>query len=403
MILPLVPQDAFGVEGGLLTALAIGFVFGFALERAGFGNARKLAAQFYLYDMTVFKVMFTAIITAMTGLYALAAWGWVDLSLVWINPTFLGPQLVGGFLLGAGFIVSGLCPGTGFVSLASGKVDAVFALLGVMLGTLLFGVALEAVPAFQSFYAGPSSGTLLLHELMGIPAPWLALGVVLMALGCFIGAEKLEAIFEKKLDADPDSGRERSRVADRRGKFVLAGSLAAVCVVAGISGGPGTPAAVQAAAPRVLEPLELAEALVRREPDWLLLDLRPDAASAAVKLPGAVAVDGVEPPAILAEIPEGFTVVLIGAAGQEATVPAGWPVDRDYRWLAQGADGWEQGVLTPATAQGAGLDERAQVARQNQLAAYFSGADVAAAAAAPPPPPAAAGGVKKKKKAGGGC
>ena len=58
----------------LIIAIFIGIGFGFFLERAGFGNSRKLAAQFYFYDMTVFKVMFTAIITAMLGLFWL---GWL--------------------------------------------------------------------------------------------------------------------------------------------------------------------------------------------------------------------------------------------------------------------------------------------------------------------------------------
>ena len=112
-------------EVRLLTAIGLGFMFGFSLERAGFGNARKLAAQFYLYDMTVFKVMFTAILVAMVGLYTLNGLGLVDMSMMWINPTFMWAQLIGGFLLGTGFILSGLCPGTSVVSAASGRIDAV--------------------------------------------------------------------------------------------------------------------------------------------------------------------------------------------------------------------------------------------------------------------------------------
>ena len=49
----------FGHSAGTIVTLVIGFFFGFVLERAGFGNAGNLAAQFYLYDMRVLKVMFT--------------------------------------------------------------------------------------------------------------------------------------------------------------------------------------------------------------------------------------------------------------------------------------------------------------------------------------------------------
>jgi len=101
----------FGDEASFIIAFLIGIGFGFFLERAGFGSARKLAAQFYLRDLSVLKVMFTAIITAMTGLYVFSRLGMLDLSLVYLVPTFLVPQIVGGLLLGVGFVIGGYCPG----------------------------------------------------------------------------------------------------------------------------------------------------------------------------------------------------------------------------------------------------------------------------------------------------
>ena len=67
-LLPLYPHDAFGFPTGLLVGTLVGFAFGFVLERAGFGNAKNLAAQFYLTDTRVLKVMFSAIATACAGL-----------------------------------------------------------------------------------------------------------------------------------------------------------------------------------------------------------------------------------------------------------------------------------------------------------------------------------------------
>ena len=127
----------------LLTGIIIGFGFGFVLERAGFGNARKLAGQFYLNDMTVFKVMFTAILVAMVGLYGLASLGLVDMSMIWINPTFIPAQAVGGFLLGVGFIMSGLCPGTSVVSMVSGRIDGWVTFAGIFLGIVLFTLTVD--------------------------------------------------------------------------------------------------------------------------------------------------------------------------------------------------------------------------------------------------------------------
>ena len=90
----------FGEEASLILALIIGVGFGFFLERAGFGSARKLVAQFYLSDLAVFKVMFTAIVTAMLGVTFLGWTGVLDLSQVYLVPTYWVPQIVGGLLLG---------------------------------------------------------------------------------------------------------------------------------------------------------------------------------------------------------------------------------------------------------------------------------------------------------------
>ena len=113
MIFPLYAQDFFGYFTGLLFGTLIGFCFGFVLERSGFGQAPVLAAQFYLTDTRVLKVMFTGIVTALLGMTLLSGLGVLDFSKVTVPETFLWPQLVGGLLLGIGFIVSGYCPGTG--------------------------------------------------------------------------------------------------------------------------------------------------------------------------------------------------------------------------------------------------------------------------------------------------
>ncbi len=92
---------------GLFVALLIGFGFGFILERGGLGDSRKLAAQFYFRDLTVFKVMFTAIVVAMIGLLVLTSVGVMDPDMIHINPTYLWPGIVGGLVMGVGFVIGG--------------------------------------------------------------------------------------------------------------------------------------------------------------------------------------------------------------------------------------------------------------------------------------------------------
>jgi hypothetical protein len=96
-----------GSAGAIGVSLIIGFGFGFALERAGFGNSRKLAAQFYLYDMTVLKVMFTAIVVAMLLVFWASALMRLDFDRAYVNLTYLWPAVIGGLILGMGFIIGG--------------------------------------------------------------------------------------------------------------------------------------------------------------------------------------------------------------------------------------------------------------------------------------------------------
>ena len=99
--------SSLGPVGAGLVALAFGFAFGFILERAGFGDSRKLAGQFYLRDMTVLKVMFTGIVVAMLLIFLTSGLQLLDFEKVWVNPTHLWPQLLGGLLRGVGFRIGG--------------------------------------------------------------------------------------------------------------------------------------------------------------------------------------------------------------------------------------------------------------------------------------------------------
>lgn len=185
----------------VLVTLAVGFCFGFVLERSGFGNARNLAAQFYLYDMRVLKVMFTAIVTAMLLVFASAALGLLDFAALEVPATYLGPAIVGGLLLGVGFIIGGYCPGTSLVSMSTLKIDGVIFVLGVAAGLLLFG---QTVPSFAHFWNFSGAlGRLTLNELVGLDAGWVVLGVVVMAVGAFWCVEQVEAYFRRGAPQPP--------------------------------------------------------------------------------------------------------------------------------------------------------------------------------------------------------
>jgi uncharacterized membrane protein YedE/YeeE len=189
MMTPLYKYGFFGDEFSLLVAFVLGLGFGFALERAGFGSARKLAAQFYLYDMSVFKVMFTAIVTAMLGVTYLGWIGWLDLSLVYLVPTHIGPQVLGGLVLGVGFVVGGYCPGTSVAALATGRIDAVLYALGIFAGTFVYA---EVYPWIKDFVNAGAMGQVTLPEIFDIPWGLVVFAVVVIAIVGFWGASWIE-------------------------------------------------------------------------------------------------------------------------------------------------------------------------------------------------------------------
>jgi rhodanese-related sulfurtransferase len=211
--------------------LAIGIAFGATLEMAGFADSRRLAAQFYFRNLTVLKVMFTAIVTAMVLVFLSAALGLLDYQRLWVNPTYLVPGIVGGLIMGVGFILGGFCPGTSLVAVANLKVDAMFFFVGASLGVMAFG---ETVGLYPAFFHSTSMGRFTLPAWLGLPPGVVVVLVVLMALFMFWGGEKLERKFGAGDHPEPgDPAPPRPGV-----RTVQAGALVAVAVAVMVLGQP---------------------------------------------------------------------------------------------------------------------------------------------------------------------
>jgi hypothetical protein len=189
---PLYKFGWFDFAYSLQLAVLIGFCFGFVLERAGFGNARKLTAVFYLRDFAVLKVMFTAIVVCAIGLLYFSVLGWIDLSRVYLLPTFIWPYMVAGFILGVGFVVGGYCPTTSVVATVSGKLDGLVFLIGMMAGSYIFALFF---PTLEGFFESGSLGAVRLSDVLGIQSGLVALLVCLMAVGAYWFVERVEQRF----------------------------------------------------------------------------------------------------------------------------------------------------------------------------------------------------------------
>ena len=192
MIFPLSSTIEFSTAASLGLAVVLGLGFGFCLERAGFGSARKLTGVFYLYDMAVVKVMFSAIVTAMVGLFALSAIGALDLAELYLEPTNLAAQALGGLVFGAGFIVGGYCPGTTIAAIATGRKDGIMFALGMLAGVYAYA---EFTPGIETWIKATAQGEMTLPSITGLSMGWFALAFVAFLLFAAWGMGRLEDRF----------------------------------------------------------------------------------------------------------------------------------------------------------------------------------------------------------------
>ena len=179
---PLIPNGYIPGDWNFVIAILLGIAFGFILEASGFSSSRNITGVFYGYNFVVLRVFFTAVIVAMVGLLYFDYLGWLDLSKIFILPTYLTPMLVGSFIMGLGFILGGFCPGTSFTAIAIGKIDALVFTVGLYLGIFIFS---ESFPLFADFYNSGFMGNVTLTDVTGIPAPYFAIAFTFIALAAF--------------------------------------------------------------------------------------------------------------------------------------------------------------------------------------------------------------------------
>jgi uncharacterized protein len=189
---PLSVNELISANTNLFLAFIIGIGFGFVLEQSGFSSSRKLAGVFYGYDTVVLKVFFTAAITAMLGLLFFSLFGWIDLNLVYVNPTYLTSAIVGGMIMGAGFIIGGYCPGTSFCGASIGKIDAFVFIGGLFIGIMIFALGYKI---WDGMYLANFLGFPKISQTIGLSDGVFAFLLIIVALAMFRAAEWAEKKF----------------------------------------------------------------------------------------------------------------------------------------------------------------------------------------------------------------
>jgi rhodanese-related sulfurtransferase len=281
---PLVPIFISN-EFDLIIALLLGFGFGFILEQAGFSSSKKLVGLFYGYNFVVLKVFFTAGITAMIGVLVFAHFGLLDMSLIYINPTFLYSAVIGGLIMGVGFIVGGFCPGTSLCASAIGKLDGITFVMGSFLGIYLF---MEFYPYLSDLYYAADWGDITMPEFFGISQTAFALILSIMATGIFILVSYIESRVNKTEFKMPK-------------KTVIRMAIIAVTpiIIIGVTGFMpnkaertlaqiNNPENLNAAMEKALDADKLAFEIVNNYYKWNIIDVRSPEAYKAGHIPLAV-------------------------------------------------------------------------------------------------------------------
>jgi uncharacterized protein len=192
---PLAPNGIISENTNMFLAFFIGIAFGWVLESSGFSSSRKLAGVFYGYDTVVLKVFFTGAITAMLGLLFMGLFGWIDLEVIYVNPTFLTSAIIGGVVMGAGFIMGGFCPGTSFCGAAIGKIDAMVFIGGLFLGVYGFAFTYKW---WEKLYMANYLGEPKVSKSLGLSDGLFGFLLIVVALGMFWAAEWAEKRFPRE-------------------------------------------------------------------------------------------------------------------------------------------------------------------------------------------------------------
>ncbi len=169
----------------MVYGLITGLLFGFLMQKGRVLRYDRQLGALRLKDMTIVKFMLSSVIVGMVGIYFLNDLGLVNLS---IKATIFGPVIIGGLIFGLGWGLLGYCPATSMGALGEGRWDALWGILGMLVGAGLFA---EAYPALQkTVYTWADFGKITIPGILGINHWIIIVLFVIAALLLFRWFEK---------------------------------------------------------------------------------------------------------------------------------------------------------------------------------------------------------------------
>ena len=171
----------------LLYGLLTGILFGFFLQKGRVLRYDKQLGALRFQDFTIIKFMLSHIAVAMIGVYLLYDLGLVKLS---VKPTIVGGVVIGGIFFGLGWGLLGYCPGTSLGALGEGRWDAVWGILGMLVGAGLYA---EMYPYMKTtVLTWGNYGKVTIPQVLGVNH-WLIIGLFLViTLALFYCIERYE-------------------------------------------------------------------------------------------------------------------------------------------------------------------------------------------------------------------
>jgi hypothetical protein len=169
----------------LLYGLITGILFGFLLQKGRVLRYDKQLGALRLLDMTIVKFMLSSILVGMVGIYFLKDLGLVKLS---VKGTELGGNILGGLLFGLGWAFLGYCPGTAVGAVGEGRWDAIWGVMGMLVGAAVFAEVFPILKATVLTWG--EFGKLTLPGILGLNH-WIVIVIFI------IGSLFLFRFFEK--------------------------------------------------------------------------------------------------------------------------------------------------------------------------------------------------------------
>ena len=138
----------------MLLYVLLGTIFGFILSRSGAADYNYIQGMFLFERFQLYGIIGTGVALTAPGLWALKRFGRTATGRpleIELKPRHRG-NVAGGVLFGIGWALAGMCPGPIFVNIGEGKLYAIAALAGALVGAGVFGTI---YPRVQNLFRLP--------------------------------------------------------------------------------------------------------------------------------------------------------------------------------------------------------------------------------------------------------